>query len=244
MKIPLPPRPAGIERYLGIPKGAFDHIPHYARGEALSAIERVRSMERKQVFRPGLYYIVLSDLCRSTEASFALGHDLNRKRVETFILTCIETLGHIDPRNYFLPIREVGDAVLILFSSFADVHDWWKATNSWLRGRNQMWEPRMRKGQLRQFRLEAKTVVHVGEVAYSDGNIPVAQAVNEVFKVEKFFRGNELGVTDAARLSVAPVLKDLKLVPKRRGSVILPGARSKTDVFVVDKDNPNLLKRR
>jgi len=236
MKIPAAPRPSAVEKYLRIPKGSFDHIPHYAREQALFAIESVRSMERKRVFRPGLYYIVLSDLCRSTEASVALGHDLNRKRVETFILTCIEALGYIAPRNYFLPIREVGDAVLILFSSFADVHDWWETTNSWLKGRNQMWKSVIPYASFRQFRLAAKTVVHAGEVAYSDGNIPIAQAVNEVFKVEKLFGANELGVTDAARSSAAPVLKDLDLVPRRRGSVLLPGARSKTEVFVVDKN--------
>jgi class 3 adenylate cyclase len=235
VKIQIPPRPAIIEKYLRIPKGSFDHIPHYARQQALLAIQNVRSMERRRVFRPGLYYIVLSDLCRSTEAAVALGHDLNRKRVETFILTSIEALGYIDPRNYFLPIREVGDAVLILFSSFADVHDWWKTANSLLGGRNHMWEPDIPKRQFRQFRLEAKTVIHAGEVAYSDGNIPIAQAVNEVFKVEKLFRANELGVTDAVRLSIAPVLKDLNLVPARRSAVLLPGSRYKTDVFVIDR---------
>jgi len=238
MKIPIPPRPAVVEKYLRIPKGSFDHIPHYARDQALFAIQSVRSMERKRVFRPGLYYIVLSDLCRSTQASARLGHDLNRKRVETFILTCIEALGYFDPRNYFLPIREIGDAVLILFSSFADVHDWWITTNSLLGGRNHMWRSEIPKNRFTEFRLESKTVVHVGEVAYSDGNIPVAQAVNEVFKVEKLFRANELGVTDAARLSIAPVLKDLNLRPARRGSVLLPGSRQKTDVYVVDKNKP------
>jgi hypothetical protein len=238
MKLLVPPRPATIEKYLRIPKGSFDHIPHYAREQALFAIQSVRSMERKRVFRPGLYYIVLSDLCRSTEASARLGQDLNRKRVETFILTCIEALGCFDPRNYFLPIREIGDAVLILFSSFADVHDWWKTTNSLLGGRNHMWRAEIPKGRFREFRLEAKTVVHAGEVAYSDGNIPVAQAVNEVFKVEKLFGARELGVTEAARSSITPVLRDLDLSPILRGSVLLPGSRRKTDVYVVDKDKP------
>jgi len=239
MNFPAPPRPGTVEKYLRIPKGSFDHIPHYARAQALFAIQNVRAMERKRVFRPGLYYIVLSDLCRSTEASARLGHDLNRKRVETFILTCIESLGYFDPRNYFLPIREVGDAVLILFSSFADVHDWWGITNSQLGGRNHMWQSEIPKNRFSDFRLEAKTVVHAGEVAYSDGNIPVAQAVNEVFKVEKLFKAHELGVTDAARLSIAPVLKDLDLKPKLRGSAILPGSNRKTDVFLIDKNEPD-----
>lgn len=237
MKILAPPRPAVVEKYLRISKGSFNHIPHYARDQALFAIQNVRSLERKRVFRPGLYYIVLSDLCRSTKASVHLGNKLNRKRVETFILTCIEALGCFDPRNYFLPVREVGDAVLILFSSFADVHQWWRTTNSLLAGRNLMWRAEISEEHFAEFRLEAKTVVHAGEVAYSDGNIPVAQAVNEVFKVEKLFRANELGLTEAARMSVAPVLKDLNLRPSRRGSTRLPGSRRPTEVYVIDKND-------
>src|SRR5207248_2337956 len=148
-------------------------------------------MERKRVFRAGLYYIVLSDLCRSTETSASLGHALNQRRVETFILTCIEALGYFDPGNYFHPVCEVGDAVLILFSPFEDAHEWWTITNNLLGRRNWMWSQQMTDAQFGQFKIEAKTVVHAGEVAYSDGNIPVAQAVNEVFKVEKMFRANE-----------------------------------------------------
>jgi class 3 adenylate cyclase len=238
MKSPLPPRPVAVEKYLGIPKGSFDHIPHYAREQALFAIKNVMRMERKQMFRPGLYYIVLSDLCRSTATSASLGHELNKHRVETFILTCIEALGCIEPRNYFLPVREIGDAVLIIFSSFADVHDWWRTSNSLLGGRNWMWSKQMTKAQFSEFRLEAKTVVHSGEVDYSDGNIPVAQAVNEVFKVEKLLRAHELGVTDQARQSISPILKDLRLHPKLRGVARLPGSRKDTAVYIIDKNKP------
>jgi class 3 adenylate cyclase len=235
-QLPIPPKPRGVEKYLGIPKGSFDHIPHYARDQALLAIQSVRAMERKRVFRAGLYYIVLSDLCRSTETSASLGHVLNQRRVETFILTCIEALGYFDPRNYFHPVREVGDAVLILFSSFEDVHEWWTTTNNLLGGRNWMWSKQMTDAQFAKFKIEAKTVVHAGEVAYSDSNIPVAQAVNEVFKVEKMFRANELGVTEAARINIGPVLKDLGLRASRRGSTRLPGSRRDSSVYVVDKN--------
>lgn len=230
------PRVSSIEKYLGIPRGSFDHIPHYAREQALLAIKNVRNLEKKKVFRPGLYYIVLSDLSRSTATSASLGHDLNRRRIETFILTAIEALGCFDPRNYFLPIREVGDAVLILFSSFADVHDWWRTTNQLLGGRNWMWGKQLRNEVFNQFRLEAKTVVHCGEVAYSGGSIPVARAVNEVFKVEKLFRAGELGVTHAALTSILPILVDLDLKPRWRSAAKLPGSKEKTNVYLVDRD--------
>ncbi len=235
---PKPPRPRTVEKYLRIPKGSFDHIPHYAREQALLAIKNVRAMERKRVFRAGLYYIVLSDLSRSTETSASLGQNLNRRRVETFILTCIEALGYFDPRNYFHPVREVGDAVLILFSSFEDVHEWWTITNNLIGGRNWMWSKQMTNAQFAEFRIEAKTVVHAGEVAYSDSSIPVAQAVNEVFKVEKMFRAQELGVTEAARTSIGPVLQDLGLRPLLRGSTRLPGSKRDSKVYVIDKNKP------
>jgi class 3 adenylate cyclase len=232
---PSSPPVSKIEKYLGFPRGSFDHIPHYAREQALHAIKNVRDMERKRVFRPGLYYIVLSDLSRSTETSAALGHELNRRRIETFILTSIEALGCFDPRNYFLPVREVGDAVLILFSSFADVHDWWRTANQLLGGRNWMWGKQLKKNVFSKFRMEAKTIVHSGEVAYSDGSIPVARAVNEVFKVEKLFRAGELGVTDSALMSIRPILIDLDLKPRWRSTAKLPGTKEETNVYLIDR---------
>ena len=66
-----------VEEFLRLEPGSFDHIPHYAREAALSAIEDVRKLESQQAFRPGIYYIVLSDLSRATRTSATLGKDLN-----------------------------------------------------------------------------------------------------------------------------------------------------------------------
>jgi hypothetical protein len=117
--------PADVEKFLKLNPGTFDHIPHYAREGALDAIRHVMELEERQLFRPGLYYILLSDLCRSTEASLHLGAELNRLRVETFILNCIEALGSIELENYAMFLREIGDAVLIIFSSFRDILEWY-----------------------------------------------------------------------------------------------------------------------
>lgn len=192
-------------------------------------------MERRRLFREGLYYIVLCDLCRSSEAAAKLGKDRNRDRIETFILTCIEALAQFEPRNYFLPIREIGDAVLILFSSFEDALEWWHELNRGLASRNAMWEFEIPRPLRVTFRCEAKTVIHTGEVTYSDENIPVAQAVNEVFKIEKLFKANELGITDPVRISAAPILRGHGLQAKSRGSAVLPGSRAETRLFVIDK---------
>jgi hypothetical protein len=48
---------AGLERFLNLPDGGLRNIPIYARVAAVDAIRRVREMEAKTQFRPGLYYI-------------------------------------------------------------------------------------------------------------------------------------------------------------------------------------------
>jgi len=230
----------GIENYLrakglDIDPGAFDHIPHYARDAAVEAIRRVRDLERRHVFRPGLYYIVLSDLCRSTEVSARLGAELNKKRIETFVSKCIEILGDSEKRNYYLFLREIGDAVLVLFSSFQDVYEWWIEMSSWLDTLNKMWQSELSEKEYRHFFLETKTIVHTGEVTYSGDNIPAAQAVNQVFKIEKTFRADELGITQSVLVAAGPIIRDLRLAPRRRGALVLPGERAETELFLADK---------
>ncbi len=237
------PDPREIERYLGIRSGSLSHIPHYALQGALYAIQAVREREKQELFRPGLYYIVLSDLCGSTKGSSLLGQDLNIRRVESFILTCIETLSCIAPNNYYMPIREIGDAVLIIFSSFADLHSWWLIMHEWLAVSNFQWQVELEPRDFRAFLLDAKTVVHVGEVAYSDKGNPVAEAVNQVFTIEKLFKEGELGMTQAARTVAAPVLRDLKLRARRRSAVTLPGDTDETQTFVVDRWKLKIIER-
>jgi len=232
-----------IEEYLKIRPGSIDHIPHYARESALFVIQNVRDMEKRDVFRPGLYYIVLSDLCRSTIASSQLGQDLNILRIESFILTCIEALGCIEPRNYFLPIREIGDAILIIFSTFADVHDWWRTMHEWLAVSNFQWRQQLTSSQFHAFSLNAKTVVHVGEVAYSAKNVPIALAVNQVFKLEKKFKGGELGLTHPARSAAAPLLKERGLMARRRDRILLPGDKTPMQTYLIDKWKKTVIER-
>lgn len=182
------------------------------------------------------HYIVLSDLCRATEASLVLGNDISQKRIQTFILTCVDALGHIETTNYHVFLREIGDAVLMLFSSFKDAYDWWITMHSWLNGRDDMWmnELDLSRSQKKHFKLEAKTIIHAGEVSYSDKNIPLSAATNQVFKVEKNFKENELGITEYTLLCARPVLRDLKLRPNLRASVRLPGDKNPLGVYLIN----------
>lgn len=237
---------AQVDEFLGFETGTFDHIPHYARYEALDALLHVREMEKKRIFRPGLYYAVLSDFCRATEASLALGNKISKKRIETFILTCVDALGHIQTTNYHLFLREIGDAVLLLFSSFEDAYKWWLTMHSWLDGRDRMWEHELdlSRAEKRYFRLKAKTIIHAGEISYSGNNIPISAAVNQIFKVEKQFKENELGITYQALLCARPVFRSLKLRPSLRCKVRLPGEKEALGIYLLNNYERILRARR
>ena len=221
-----------IDEYLGFEAGTFNHIPHYAREEAIDAMRQVMKVERSRLFRPGLYYIVLSDLSRSTEASGILGADLNKRRVESFILRCVECLNYINPENYFWFVREIGDAVLLLFSSFKDAFTWWLRMESWIDTQNALWKLELPAKIFKTFYIEAKTVIQAGEVAYSDNTIPVALAVNQTFKIEKIFKPNELGITHIVKTAAAPIIKSIGLRLRKRKMIILPGSGESTPVYL------------
>lgn len=237
--------PEEIDKYLGFEVGTFDLIPHYARFEALEALLHVRQMEKDHVFRPGLYYTVLADLCRATEASLVLGNEISKKRIETFILTCVDALGHIRTQNYHLFLREIGDAVLMLFSSFDDAYEWWWTMHSWLNGRDKIWtfELDLSPHERKHFKLEAKTIIHAGEVSYSGKNIPLSASINQVFKIEKQFKGNELGITHQALLCSRPVLKKHKLKPTLRCTLNISGDKDPLKVYLLSNYNKVLKAR-
>lgn len=237
---------ADVDEFLGFEPGTFDYIPHYARSEALAALLHVREMEKNHIFRPGLYYTVLSDLCRATEASLSLGNEISRKRIETFIITCVDALGHIETTNYHLFLREIGDAVLFLFSSFEDVYGWWMMMQSWLRGRDRMWNMKLKlsRSWRKQFRLEAKTIIHAGEVTYSGTNIPLSAAINQLFKVEKQFKANELGITHHALACARPVLPSFNLRSRLRCTVKLLGDSAPIGLYLIDNYEKHFSSRR
>jgi class 3 adenylate cyclase len=180
-----------------------------------------------------LYYVVLSDLCNATEASAKLGLELNKQRVESFITVCVGSLGALRPANYAQVIKPAGDAVLLIFSVFADVYNWWSRTQGQMQFYSSEWNRKLSPELRSTFQLRSKTVIHVGEVAYSDGKDPVAAAVNQVFKIEKLFGSGELGCTEIARAVAAPFFADLSLAPRQREEVILPGVDNPTMTWLL-----------
>ncbi len=225
--------PEEFYRFLGLPKGAFDHIPAYARHGALKAIAKVRELEEKQIFRPGLYYIALIDLTASTESSAALGHELNTRRVETFITACVEALGSIDLKSYAQFVKEIGDATLFIFTSFDDLFSWWNRAEEEFLYYNQEWEHKLEPEEYRHFQIRAKTVVHLGEVSYITKANPLALAINQVFKIEKLFLPYQLGCTHAVRSAAAPNITSFALSPTSGQAVVLPGDSEETQTWVL-----------
>ncbi len=222
-----------IERLIGLGRGAFDHIPEYCREPAMQAMADLLKMEGQRVLRSGVYYVVLSDLSGATAASEKLGAELNRQRVESFITVCVESLGASQPANYAQFVKPVGDAALLLFSSFLDLYKWWTTTQSGMKLYSYEWNRKLSTEMRSIFQLRSKTVIHVGEVLYSGGKDPVAAAVNQVFKIEKLFGPGELGCTEVARTVASPFFPDLKLQPQTRQEVTLPGANVKTMTWLL-----------
>jgi len=224
-----------IDSLLRLGPGAFDHIPEYCRDEAMQAIMHVRKMEEEHLLRAGVYYVVLTDLCGATAASEKLGMELNRRRVESFITLCVESLGTSEPTTYAQFVKPVGDAALFLFSTFVDLHRWWGITQSRMQFYSFEWNRKIAPDMRSVFQLRSKTVFHVGEVAYS-GKDPVAAAVNQVFKIEKLFKPGELGCTETAKIVASPYFRQLALSPKAREKVRLPGIAAPTMTWLIAKN--------
>ena len=115
---------ASIERYLDLPQNSLRNIPIYARKPAVDAIIKVKEMESKSLFRPGLYYIVLTDLCGNTDFNAKYGDTEGDIRIEWFQTAAIQSLGEIKIKNYVAFTKTIGDAALLIFSSFLDVFAW------------------------------------------------------------------------------------------------------------------------
>jgi hypothetical protein len=228
--------PDDIDAILGLGKGALDHIPKYCRKEAIEAIAHVRRMEESMLFRPGVYYVVLTDLSGATASSATLGAELNKHRVESFITACVESLGASEPTSYAHFLKVVGDAGLFLFSSFVDLFQWWETAQSRMQLYSSEWNRTLSSEQRSVFQLRSKTVFHVGEVLYSEAKDPVAAAVNQVFKIEKMFAAGELGCTDIAKAVASPFFPDLKLKPEKRNDITLPGMETTTGTWLISKN--------
>jgi len=225
---------AGLERYLNFPEGSLRNIPIYARKPAIDAILKVKEMESKNLFRPGLYYIVLADLCGNTAFNAKYGDAEGDVRTEWFHTAAIQSLGELTMQNYVAFNKTIGDAALLIFSSFKDIYDWSEKftanldsmageypENLEIRGVD--YDENALDQRLSDFALRARRLTHLGEVSYKEGTDPLCLAVSQTFKLEKNFSETDLGCTQAVADAVRPKLAELGLELKENQRVKIPG---------------------
>lgn len=225
-----------LERYLGVPRGALRNIPIYARVGAVDAIKRVREMEAATLFRPGLYYIVLADLRGNTAFNAKYGNAEGDVRVEWFQTAVIQSIGEIEPKNYVAFSKTIGDASLLVFSSFRDVFRWSEQlTRNLERLVDEYPENLQTRGvdiddgsleaRIDDFSLKARRLVHLGEVSYKEQIDPLSLAVSQTFKIEKAFDRDDLGCTQAVLDAVQPTLAELHVTAEENATIEIPGTR-------------------
>jgi len=237
----------GLERYLNLPKGGLRNIPIYALVPAVEAIAKVQRMEKKSQFRPGLYYIVLADLRANTQFTQKYGNAEGEIRVEWFHTTIVQTIGELDMKNYIAFSKTIGDASLLIFSSFADVFAWSQKLTANLAAMSEEYpesldirevdiDTNIRDQLIADFGLRARRLVHLGEVGYKDSLDPLSLAVSQTFKIEKAFQTDELGCTQAVYQAAYPLAKELgvRFIPNET-EVVLAGDERPTPTYYVSK---------
>jgi class 3 adenylate cyclase len=226
----------GLERYLNLPLNSLRYIPIYARVPAVNAILKVKELEKTSIFRPGLYYIVLADLCGHTEFNAKYGDEEGDVRVQWFQTAVIESIGEINLRNYIAFSKTIGDASLLIFSSIQDVFDWSERLTQNLDALGQEYpenlELRVGSDHLSEdkfemivadFQLRARRLVHLGEVSYKENSDPLCLAVSQTFKIEKGFSETDLGCTQAVADAIRPKLRQLRANLQDNRPMNIPG---------------------
>lgn len=233
----------GLERYLNLPAGSLASIPIYARVPAVDAIIKLQKIEKSSLFRPGLYYIVLVDLVGQTQFNQSYGDAEGTLRIEWFQTCVISTIGEIDIENYVAFSKTIGDAALIIFSSFRDVLKWSRKLTENLKALSQEYPGSIRQRldldnakaaqQCDDFSLRARRLAHLGEVVYDDSQDPLSLAVSRTFKMEKNFSEQELGCTQAVADAIAPKLRELGVSLRENRVIRLAGSDADSMTYYV-----------
>ncbi len=236
----------GLERYLNLPPNSLRNIPIYARKPAVDAIIKVKEMEKASLFRPGLYYIVLADLCANTDFNAKYGNAEGDVRIEWFQTSAIKSIGEIAIRNYVAFSKTIGDAALLIFSSFQDVYEWSEKFSDNLEAmadeypenleiRGIEYDEDLLEQRIEDFRLRARRLVHLGEVSYKEHSDPLSLAVSQTFKVEKSFSETDLGCTQAVADAIRPKLGELGLELQENQVVKIPGIGEDVMTYYIRK---------
>jgi hypothetical protein len=226
-----------IEDTLKLARGSLGSVPDYARVQAVEAAKQILEMQKKSLFREGLYYIVLADIAGNTDFNVKYGNAHADLRDQWFHTSIIEALGNIEFHNYANFVKTIGDAALLVFSSIGDIIKWSENLNLVLEKYNQEYRRKIQNGelplyledehdneqQIADFILNVRRVVHLGEVQYVDEYDPLSLAVSQTFKAEKEFGRIDIGCTGRVANVIKPALIEYGYTLKENKPITIPG---------------------
>lgn len=194
-----------------------------------AAIAQVKKMGVDRRLKPGLYYIVMMDLVGSSIASSQINPEDNKKRVRQFIAITKNALPK-RPKNYLTFVKDFGDASLFLFSNFEDILNWANKVDSLCNEYNLKC---IKKGKPDIFQMYSTKCVHLGEVLFSYDSDPIALAINQISKIAKKFKKDQLGITDVVKQVILPRINSNQLTAKKLKKIILPGETASRPLWVI-----------
>lgn len=194
----------------------------------MDAIHEAKNLKESS-FQPGLYYVVLIDLVGSTKASYQLSPEENISRIKRFIGYIKDALEISNPKNHAVFIKDIGDAALFLFADFQDILNWANTVDESLKKYN---DRCINEGKKEIYQMFSKKCVHLGEVHFEESN-PIALAINQIFKIEKEFKGGQLGVTDAVRHVILPRINSGQVIIEKITEATFPGENVPTPLWSI-----------
>lgn len=208
----------------------LQYAPGYALREAEEAFDKIYSLRSQKLISDGVYYIVLVDLVGSTEFGAKNGNQKLSERVAYFVKSAIVSVSQSKLQNISIFLKEMGDAVLMIFQHFPDILRWQSTLIQHL------------KISKNGTPFEIRTCIHVGEVAFQGVN-PLSLAVSQTFKMEKNIPNGQIGLTEPAFLiawpSIARAFKGFSEI----GRIELLGYEKEVNLYTLNQYDSDDLDR-
>jgi len=205
------------------------YAPAYAQKEAAQAIDKISELQSQGLIRNGLYYVVLVDLVGSTKFAAEHGNEKAIERIRFFVTSSFRALNEANVKNVALFVKEIGDAVLLIFQHFPDILSW---RASFAAGLELYGESA----------IEIRTCIHLGEV-FLEGVNPLSLAVSQCFKMEKSVAAGDIVLTESAYHVAWPTITRAYHAFTEYGEVALDGFSSLVKLYRLEANDEADLKR-
>ena len=198
----------------------LENVPENIQEDASKAIEKILRLRTQETLRPGLYYIVFTDMYQSTALSELLSPEETISRLDKFIELTKKASNDIKVNNVIWYIKRIGDGSLFLFDNFADILNWIIELDGMLDEQNLEYK---KQNKSEDYLLKTKTLVHLGEVHFNIVADPIALAINQIFTIEKIFGNTPIGITDAVKQVILPRINSNQISVEKICDETLPG---------------------